>query len=157
LTREIISGGHLVLVEQPPDAQHGVQAERDLGLHVGELLLDELRRGQRLAEHLAVQRVIARGVPAELRRAHGAPGDAIAGAVEALNGPARDFTPGRRLASGTKTSSIMIMPVVLARRLNLPSIFGKVRPFIPRFQQEAAQDALIVLRQTTATSAWASW
>src|SRR3712207_5098722 len=66
------------LVEQPPDPQRGVQAERDLGLHVGELLLDQLRPRQRPAEHLAVQRVLARRVPAEFGRPHRAPGDAVA-------------------------------------------------------------------------------
>jgi hypothetical protein len=37
-----------------------LQAQRDLGLHVGQLLLDQLVGGQRAAELLAVQRVLAR-------------------------------------------------------------------------------------------------
>ena len=74
---------HLAVVEQAAEPQHALQAERDLGLHVGELLLHELRRGQRSVELLAVERVLARAVHAVLGRAHHAPGDAVARAVEA--------------------------------------------------------------------------
>ena len=42
-----------------------MQSERDLGLHVGELLLDQLIGGERLAELLAVEHVLPRAVPAE--------------------------------------------------------------------------------------------
>jgi hypothetical protein len=38
-------------------AQAALQAQRDLGLHVGQLLLDQLVGGQRAAELLAVQHV----------------------------------------------------------------------------------------------------
>src|SRR3546814_10357892 len=48
------------------------------------------------------------------------------------NGPASPLAPGSRLASGTNTSSITISPVLEARRLILPSIFGKERPGHPR-------------------------
>src|SRR3712207_8110030 len=51
--------------------------------HVRELLLDELGVRQRTAEHLAVERVLPRRVHAELGRAHGAPGDAVARPVQA--------------------------------------------------------------------------
>src|SRR3546814_21047641 len=50
-------GGGDVLVEHPADPQRRLEAERDLGLHVGELLLDELRRRQRPAESLAVAQI----------------------------------------------------------------------------------------------------
>ena len=50
----------VMLVHQPAEPQHRMQAQRDLGLHVGQLLLDQLRRRQRPAEHLALQRVVAR-------------------------------------------------------------------------------------------------
>ena len=73
----------VVLVHQPPEPQHRVQAERDLGLHVRQLLLDQLRRRQRAAEHHALQRVLPRRMPAELRRAQRAPGNAVARVVEA--------------------------------------------------------------------------
>jgi hypothetical protein len=47
----LIEADHLrrgaLLVQQPADAQHGLQAERDLGLHVGQLLLDQLVLRQR--------------------------------------------------------------------------------------------------------------
>jgi hypothetical protein len=52
-----------------------LQRERDLGHHVRELQLDQLVLRDRLAEGLAVERVLARRVPAEFRRAHRAPGD----------------------------------------------------------------------------------
>jgi hypothetical protein len=52
-----------------PEAQAALQAEGDLGLHVGELLLDELVGGQRPAELLAVEHVLAGAVPAVFGRA----------------------------------------------------------------------------------------
>jgi len=53
-----------------------LEPERDLGLHVGELLLHELIGGERPAELLPVEHVLAGAVPAELGGADGAPGDA---------------------------------------------------------------------------------
>ncbi len=62
----------------------------------GELQLDELGGRERPAELLAVERVLARGVPAELGRAQRAPGDAVARAVEAAERPlAGRSRPGR--------------------------------------------------------------
>ena len=51
--------------------------------HVGELQLDQLVGGEGAAELLAVERVLAGGGVAGLGRAHRAPADAVAGAVEA--------------------------------------------------------------------------
>ena len=68
----------VAFVLEPADAQARLEAERDLGLHVGELLLDQLVGGERPAELLAVERVVARLLPAEFGRAQGAPGDAVA-------------------------------------------------------------------------------
>ena len=82
-TSEIISGVARPSSSRRADAQHRLQAERDLRLHVGELLLDELVGGERAAELLAVERVLAGGVPAELGRAQRAPRDAEARLVEA--------------------------------------------------------------------------
>src|SRR5579862_6410973 len=76
-------GRRLALVLEPAEAERRRQAERDLGLHVGELLLDQLVGGERPAELLAVERVLARALPAELGGAHRAPGDAVARVVEA--------------------------------------------------------------------------
>ena len=77
LISEIAGGAALPSSSSRPSAQRRVQAERDLGLHVGELLLDELVGGERPAELLAVEHVLPRAVPAELGRAHGAPGNAV--------------------------------------------------------------------------------
>ena len=105
LTRLIISGVDAALVEQAADAKHGLQSEGYLGLHVGELLLDELVGGERPAELLAVEDVAARPLPAVLRRPHRSPGDAVAGAVEATERAREPFRvreedwprePGRR-------------------------------------------------------------
>ena len=60
-----------------------MQAERDFGLHVGEFFLDQLVGGERPAELLAVEHVVARAVPAEFGGADRAPGDAGARHVEA--------------------------------------------------------------------------
>src|SRR3546814_2521759 len=57
------------------------------------LHLDELRCRQRAPELLAVQRILARGLIAGLRRAHASPGDAVASTIAAAEGPfqARDI------------------------------------------------------------------
>mmetsp|Transcript_41417 Transcript_41417/g.97041 ORF Transcript_41417/g.97041 Transcript_41417/m.97041 type:complete len:470 (+) Transcript_41417:1594-3003(+) len=75
--------GRRALVLHAAQAQAALQAEGDLRLHVGQLLLDQLVGRERLAKLLAVQHVLARGVPAVFRGAERAPGDAVAGAVQA--------------------------------------------------------------------------
>src|ERR1700722_2161969 len=76
-------GRRFAFVLEPPEAQAGRERERDLGLHVGELFLDELVGGQGLAEGGARQGVVARRKPAELGGAHRAPGYPVARIVEA--------------------------------------------------------------------------
>lgn len=51
-------------------------------------------------------------------------------------GPLRPVTPGSRRDFGTRTLSIMIIPVGEARRENLPSIFGVVIPGIERSRRK---------------------
>ena len=63
--------------------ERALQAERDFGLHVGEFCLDELRGGEWPVELFAVQRVLAGAVEAVFGGAHGSPGNAVAGTVEA--------------------------------------------------------------------------
>ena len=79
-------GRHPPLVHQPPDAQRALEAKRDLGLHVGQFLLEQLGLSQRLAELFAVQAILACGVPAGLRRAHHAPADTISRPIETAEG-----------------------------------------------------------------------
>src|ERR1700722_9853343 len=71
------------LVHQPPDPERRLKPERDSGLHVGELLLEELGLSEGPAELLAVEAVSARAEPAILGRAHRAPGYAVARPVQA--------------------------------------------------------------------------
>src|SRR3546814_13376409 len=66
-------GGGDVLVEHTADPHRRLEAARDLGLHVGELLLAELLRRHRPAESPAVERVLARCVAADLPGPPGAP------------------------------------------------------------------------------------
>src|SRR5690606_19602446 len=75
--------GRLRLVKQLADAQRSLKAERNLGLHVGKLLLVELRRSERPAELLAVKPILARPEPAIPRSPHHAPRNAITRPVEA--------------------------------------------------------------------------
>ena len=133
------------LVEEAADAQGALETEGDIGHHVGELELDELVGGQRTPELVAVEGILAGGVPAEFSRAQGAPGDAVAGAVEAAEGAAasRFGAPGSRFSAGTKTSSMTISPVELARRLNLPfNRRGWTRPSHAALEDEAADGAI---------------
>ena len=76
-------GRPVALVHQAADAQGRLQAERDLGQHVGQLQLIKLLGGERHAELLPVEPVLLRGVHAELGCTHRAPADPVAGAVEA--------------------------------------------------------------------------
>src|SRR4051812_23319645 len=71
------------LVLEPAEPEAGVQTQRDFGLHIDQFFLDQLVGGERPAELLTVEGVIARLMPAELGRAQSAPGDAVARVVEA--------------------------------------------------------------------------
>src|SRR5260370_509427 len=59
------------------------EADRDLRLHVRELLLDELIGGEGLAEGAPRERVVSCRMPAELGGAERAPGNAVTRAIEA--------------------------------------------------------------------------
>ena len=69
------------------------------------------------------------------------------------NGPFSPLTLGSRFSSGTKTSSMTISPVIEARRLNLPSIFGAVSPFMPISRMKPRISPPSSLAQTTKRSA----
>jgi hypothetical protein len=86
---EIAGGASGAALEAAAKRHAALKAERDLGLHVGELLLHELVGGQRLAELLAVQRILPGTVPAIFRGTHDTPGNAIARLVEAAEGAAQ--------------------------------------------------------------------
>src|SRR4051812_11571854 len=58
---------HPAFVEETADPERGMKAEGNFGHHVGELLLNELGRGERPIELLAVERILARPVPAIFR------------------------------------------------------------------------------------------
>src|SRR5260370_4223794 len=56
-------------------------------------------------------------------------------------------------SAGTITSSIMMAPVTEARRLNLPSILGVVRPFMLRSRMKPRMAPPSSVLQITSTSA----
>src|SRR5687767_12937792 len=66
-----------------PQAQAALQPERDLGLHVGELLLHQLVRRERAAELLSIQHIRSCSEPTIFGGAERAPRDAIARRVKA--------------------------------------------------------------------------
>lgn len=68
-------------------------------------------------------------------------------------GTLRPFALGSIADSGTSTSSIMIMPVTLARNENFPSIFGAVSPFMPFSRMNPLISPASSFIQTTKTSA----
>src|SRR5262245_17275991 len=68
-----------------------MQSDRNFGLHIGELLLNKLIGGKRTAELLAIEYVLAGAMPAEFRGAHGAPGNAITGAIETAERACKAF------------------------------------------------------------------
>src|SRR5437762_1861235 len=71
------------LVLEPAEPNAGGEPERDLGLHVDELFLDQLVGGERPTELAPVERVVARRMPAEFGGPEHPPGDAVARVVEA--------------------------------------------------------------------------
>ena len=100
LSSDTISGRRLALLAQPAHVQARQQADRDFGLHVGELFLDQLIGRERPAELLAVERVLARRVPAEFRGAERAPADAEARVVEAAERPFQPRHVGQQVFFG---------------------------------------------------------
>src|SRR5204863_582099 len=93
-------GRILALVLEAAQTQAALQPERDLGLHVGELLLDQLVRGEWPAELLAVESVLTRRVPAEFRGAQGAPRDAVARVIETTERPLQALDAGQPVFLG---------------------------------------------------------
>src|SRR6202035_588711 len=83
LNRRVAGGPPPPPLHQPAEPQRAGEAQRDLGLHVGELLLDQLVGGERAPKLLAVERILPGAVPADLSRPHGAPDDAVARIIEA--------------------------------------------------------------------------
>ena len=61
---------YTTFAQQAAEPQRTREPKRDLGLHVRELLLDELIGGEWAPELLAVEHVLARAVPAELGATH---------------------------------------------------------------------------------------
>src|SRR4029077_12729836 len=92
----------LAFVLEPAQTQATLQPERDLGLHVGELFLNELVRRERPAELHPVERILPRGVPAELCRTERTPGDTVACVVEAAERPLQPFDAGQAILLGNE-------------------------------------------------------
>lgn len=69
-------------VLQPPDAEARLQAEGDLRVRVGKLLLHELERRERALELVPLERVLPCPRQTCLERAHYAPRYAVSRAVE---------------------------------------------------------------------------
>ena len=70
-------------VLQPPDTEARLQAEGDLRVGVGKLLLHELERRERALELVPLERVLPGLRQTRLERAHHAPRNAVPRAVEA--------------------------------------------------------------------------
>ena len=70
-------------VLHPPDAEARLQAEGDLRVGVGKLLLHELERRERALELVPLERVLPSLRQTRLERAHHAPRNAVSRAVEA--------------------------------------------------------------------------
>ena len=70
------------LVQQAAERQGALEAQRDVGLHVRQLLLHQLGGSQEATEQGALGDVFPAGVEAELRGAHGPPADAVARLVQ---------------------------------------------------------------------------
>ena len=87
-------------VLQAPGPQAAGQREGDFGLHVGQLFLHELGTREGLVELAALECVVPGGVPAELRRAKHAPGNAVTRVVQAAEGALQAAHGGEHRLSG---------------------------------------------------------
>src|SRR5882672_7216337 len=74
--------GSRSLILHAPEPKTSLQRQSDLGLHVHQLLLNQLIGGERAAELLSIQHILPRRMPAALRRAERAPGYAVARRIE---------------------------------------------------------------------------
>src|ERR1700722_10254607 len=66
--------------------QTALQRQTDLGLHIGQFLLDELIGGERTAELLAIQHILPRRMPATLGGAERAPRYPVTRGIETGEG-----------------------------------------------------------------------
>ena len=137
----VISGGR-ALVLHAPEAGSPAGHERDVGQHVGQLLLHQLVGGQRTAELLAVSNVLARAVPA-VSAAPSAPRRcrSVRCSGQVNGGQAR--TSGRRFL-GQNTLSITISPVIDARRPTLP-VDGRRRQALQPFSRARSRGSAPLL------------
>ena len=81
-------------IHQPSHTQNGLQAKGNLGLHIGQFLLEELRLRQGAVELFPIEAVLTRRMPAGLRRAHHAPANAIAGPIQTSKRPFKALNAG---------------------------------------------------------------
>ena len=72
------------LLYQPTDSQTGLQAKRDTGLHVDQLLLNELGGGKWAIKGMALLGVFERSVPTVFSCTHDTPRYAKASMIQAL-------------------------------------------------------------------------
>jgi len=129
-------------VHQAPGTKTALQPQRDLRLHVGELQLDQLIGRQRPAELLALERVAARGMPAEFGRAHRAPGDAVAGLVETAEGAAETADLGEDVLLGHEDAIHHDLPRDRGAQGHLARDLRKGESLHPALDEEAADLAV---------------
>jgi hypothetical protein len=144
----------VALILQATQTQAVLQAERDVGEHVGEFLLHQLIRSDGLAELLAVEHVLARAPVAIFRSTESAPCDTVTRAVlRQVKGPFNPRTSGKAFSSGQNTSSRTISPVMEAFRPTLPCTAGAERPLAPLSSTNPRIEPSSPLAQTTKTYA----
>lgn len=126
-----------------------LETQRDFGLRVDQLLLDELERREGALELFTLERVRERPLYAIFQRADGPPGNTVPNVhviqvnfpasknkthralFRQLNGALSPCPWGRIWSCGTLTASMKIDPVTDARRATLFLIDGASRPFMP--------------------------
>ena len=146
LSSETASWWSLPASKRRPSRRHACRTERDLGLHVRELLLHELSGGERPAELPALEGVAPRGVPAELGRAHRAPADSVAGPGEAGEGRLHAFRPGQHVLGRHEHVVHDDLPGGGGAQRELALDAGRAQAPHALLEEEAAQRILLVLR-----------
>ena len=137
--------GRRTLILHAAQAQTALQAHGDFCQHIGQFLLHQLVRGQWAAELLAVHRVLACLQIAVFGRAQRAPGDAVAGAVQASERAFQAAHVGEGVFFRAKHFIHDDFAGDAGAQADLAMDFRRRQAFPAFFQHETADRAFIVL------------
>ena len=140
---DLDAGGAFVF--HAAQAQAALQRQSDVGLHVGQLFLNQLIGGERPTELFAVEHVLARSRKTVFGRAHRAPGNAVARAVQTGERALQSAHLGEGVFFGAEHAVHHNFAGDAGAQTDL-AVHGRSAQTLPAFlQNEAANLAFVVL------------